>query len=559
MEGINQSSEKVFILGLDGASPEVVDFLIGKGKLPTFKQMKKEGVSGKLRTTIPPITGSAWTSFMTGKNPGKHGIFDFISRVQETYHLAPINAQKREGRPFWSWVGDAGKKVCIFNVPITYPPEKVNGILVSGMLTPSKRNDYTYPLSLQKDLEQIVPGYRIHIEESYSRGQEERFLRHLQEVTDQRVKAMEYLFKQDDWDLFVGVVEGIDIIQHELWHCWDPNHFRYSSRESRYSESIPRYYQRMDELLRTIIEEWIDSHWTIIVMSDHGAGPLKKLLYINNFLMKHGLMKLKRGVHSTIKHLFFKAGFVPMTFYHLLVNMGLGRMKKKMRFGQKESWFRPFFLSFEDVDWAQTKAYSFGSTAGQIYLNLKGREPCGIVSPGKEAEEVKGEIIEKLQNLVDEETGEKVVGEIYRKEELYHGPHLSEAPDIVFLPEDFEIAAFGEYEFASHRMIDFSWGVSGSHRMDGLMMMKGRPLKQGLVLEGAHIMDVAPSVLYLLGLPIPETMDGKVLREAFFEKFLEEKRIEFVQEPTSVFLPKHVYSPEEEEALKKHLKGLGYL
>ncbi len=554
-----RSSEKIFILGLDGASPEVINLLIDQGKLPNFERMKREGVSGRLRTTIPPITGSAWSSFMTGKNPGKHGIFDFISREEGTYNLRTINAPKREGRTFWSWAGDAGKKVCIFNVPITYPPEKVNGMLVSGMLTPPKRNDYTYPLSLQKDLEQVVPGYRIHIEESYSRGQEERFLGHLKEVTNQRLKAMEYLFKQDDWDLFVGVVEGIDVIQHELWHCWDPNHFRYSFKDKRFSESIPKYYQKMDELLRIIIDEWIDSLWTIIVMSDHGAGPLKKLLYINNFLMKHGLMKLRRGLDTIIKRLFFKAGFVPMTFYHLLLNMGLGRVKKKMRFGQKESWFRPFFLSFEDVDWTQTKAYSFGSTAGQIYLNLKGREPCGIVFPGKEAEEVQEEIIKKLKNLVDEETGEKIVGEIYRKEELYHGPHLNEAPDIVFLPRDLEIAAFGEYEFASHRMIDYSWGVSGSHRMDGVLMMKGKPLKQGSVLQGAHIMDLAPSVLYLLGLPIPEEMDGKVLREAFLDKFLEERRVEFIRESISPFLPKHINSPEEEEALKKHLKGLGYL
>ena len=201
------SSEKVFILGLDGASPEVIESLIALGKLPTFETMKRKGVTGKLRTTIPPITGSAWSSFMTGKNPGKHGIFDFISRKEETYHLTPINAQKREGRPFWSWASDAGKKVCIFHVPITYPPEKVNGMMVSGMLTPPNRTDFTYPRSLVKDLERITPGYRIHVTESYSRGQEERFLKHLDEVTDQRIKAMEYLFKQDDWDLFIGVVE----------------------------------------------------------------------------------------------------------------------------------------------------------------------------------------------------------------------------------------------------------------------------------------------------------------------------------------------------------------
>ena len=553
------SSEKVFILGLDGASPEVIESLIALGKLPTFEKLKKEGVMGKLRTTIPPITGSAWSSFMTGKNPGKHGIFDFISRKEGTYHLTPINAQKREGRPFWSWVGDAGKRVCIFHVPITYPPEKVNGMMVSGMLTPPNRTDYTYPRSLAKDLEKIIPGYRIHVTESYSKGQEGRFLKHLDEVTDHRVKAMEYLFKQEDWDLFIGVVEGIDVVQHELWHCWDPNHFRYSAAGNRYSDAIPKYYQKMDDLLRRIMEEWIDSRWTLIIMSDHGAGPLKKLLYLNNFLMKNGFMKLKEGFRPSIKHLFFRAGFVPMTFYHLLLRMGLGRMKKKTRFGQGESWLRPFFLSFEDVDWNQTKAYSFGSTAGQIFLNLKGREPRGIVSPGREAEEVKGEIIEELKNLVDDETGKKVVGEIYRKEELYHGPHVREAPDIVFLPRSLEIAAFGEYEFASHRMIDASWGVSGSHRMDGLLMMRGEPFKQGTVLEGGRIIDVAPSTLYLLGLPVPDTMDGKVLEAAFLGKSFEEREIRFIEESASAFLPQDIYSPGEEEALKKQLKGLGYL
>jgi predicted AlkP superfamily phosphohydrolase/phosphomutase len=307
------------------------------------------------------------------------------------------------------------------------------------------------------------------------------------------------------------------------------------------------------------MEEWIDPRWTLIVMSDHGAGPLKKLLYLNNFLMKNGFMKLKRGFFPSVKHLFFRAGFVPMTFYHLLLRMGLGRMKKKTRFGQGESWLRPFFLSFEDVAWNQTKAYSFGSTAGQIYLNLKGREPLGIISPGREAEEVKTEIIEELKNLVDEETGEKVVGEIYRKEELYSGPHLREAPDVIFLPKNFEIAAFGEYEFASHRVIDHSWGVSGCHRMDGMLMMKGKLFKPGTVLQRAHIVDLAPSALYLLGLPVPDTMDGKVLEGAFLEKCFEEKGIRFIEESVSTFLPQDLYSPGEEEALKKQLKDLGYL
>ena len=452
------SSEKVFVLGLDGASPDLIDSLIGLGKLPTFKKLKESGVMGRLRTTIPPITGSAWSSFMTGKNPGKHGIFDFIHRREGTYDLAPINAKRREGRAFWSRASDAGKKVCIFNVPITYPPEEVNGVMVSGMLTPSNKTDYTFPPSLVKELDRITQGYQIHITESYSKGKEERFLKHLEEVTEKRTRAMEYLFGLEDWDIFVAIFDGVDVIQHELWHCWDRNHFRHDRSQQKYSEAIPDYYAKMDGILKWVLEKWTGPDKALIVMSDHGAGPLHKLLYVNNFLRSRGFLELKTGGGASVRNLLFRAGVVPMTFYHLLLQMGLGRLKKKARFGQKQSWLTPFFLSFRDVDWSRTKAYSIGSTAGQVYLNLKGREPMGIVQPGTESDEIREEIIKELKELVDQETGERVVEEIYRKEEIYSGPHLSEAPDIVFLPKGLKIAAFGEYEFASHRILDPSWG-----------------------------------------------------------------------------------------------------
>ncbi len=553
------SSEKIFVLGLDGASPRVIESLIELGRLPTFRKLREEGVAGNLRTTIPPITGSAWSSFMTGKNPGKHGIFDFIHRKEGTYQLSPINAKLREGRSFWSRAGEAGKKVCIFNVPVTYPPEKVNGIMVTGMLTPNKM-DYTFPPSLVKDLDRVTGGYRIHITESYSVGREEQFLKHLEEMTEMRKRAMEYLFGLEDWDIFIAIFEGTDVIQHELWHCSDPSHFRHDPSQEKYLDVIPAYYEKMDAILKQVMEQWIGPEWNLIVMSDHGAGPLYKLLYVNNFLMKKGFLKLKTGILPSVRNLLFRQGVVPMTFYHLLLKMGLGRLKKKARFGQSESLLKPFFLSFEDVDWSKTRAYSIGSTAGQVYINLKGREPEGIVQPGAEFEGVREAIIEELKGLKDEETGQPVVREIYRKEELYSGPHLREAPDIVFLPRDLEIAAFGEYEFASHRVLDPSRGVSGSHRMDGLLMMKGKRIRQGAAIEDAEIIDLAPSILHLLDLPVPREMDGKVLGSAFLDRSFEEAPVRYVEEEgASGFHPDEVYTETEEEELKERLRSLNYL
>jgi predicted AlkP superfamily phosphohydrolase/phosphomutase len=550
--------KKIFILGLDGASPDVIDSLIEKGRLPAFKALKDRGVSGRLRTTIPPITGSAWSSFMTGKNPGKHGIFDFTYRKEGTYELSPISARMREGKAFWSIATEAGRKVCIFNVPVTYPPDAVNGIMVSGMLTPSSRDDYTHPRSVASELDRVAGKYQIHITESYSKKREERFLKHLYEVTSKQKKAMDFLLGQEEWDLFVAVFQGIDVLQHELWHTYDRQHFRHGQYEERFIDTIPQFYEYMDRVLGEVMD-WCDKKGlTLIVMSDHGAGPLKKLLYVNNFLIKKGFLKLRGGAATRFKHLLFRLGMAPMTFYHILLSVGLGKLKHKARFGQGASWLKKFFLSFQDVDWSASKAYAIGTTAGQVYVNLEGREPGGIVRAGKEYETVREEIIAALRELTDRETGEHIIEEIYRKEGLYSGPRAATAPDIVFLPKGLEIAAFGEYEFASHRILDYSRGLSSSHRMEGILMMKGSGVKRGATIMNGNIMDIAPTVLYLLGLSVAADMDGAVLRDGIEKEILEENPIQWSDAATLMVASSEVYTKSEEEELKAHLKSLGY-
>jgi predicted AlkP superfamily phosphohydrolase/phosphomutase len=464
----------------------------------------------------------------------------------------------RHGKSFWSLASEAGKKICILNVPVTYPPEQVNGVMISGMLTPANKDDFVYPPSLKNEIDKIVDEYRIHITESFSRNGEEKFLSHLYSVTGDREKLMDYLLDLEDWDLFVVVFQGVDIIQHELWHTLEKNHFRHKESGSEYGDAIPRFYERMDGLLLKIMERWKGPDKTIVVMSDHGAGPLKKLLYVNNFLMAHGFLKLKKNFVTKIKYLLFKCGLSPMTFYHVLLRVGLGKLKHKARFAQGSSWLKKFFLSYEDVDWSKTKAYAIGTTAGQVYMNLQGREPAGIVVPGDDYKRAREEIIEALFTLVDEDSGEKVVEELYRKEDLYTGPNVDKAPDIVFLPKGLEIAAFGEYEFASHRLIDFSRGLSGAHRMDGLLMMSGMNLKMGERAHNAHIMDLAPTVLYLMGLPVPKDLDGKVLENILKDGLLSNNPVAVSGDTSDSSATSDSYSAKEEEQLKGYLKSLGY-
>lgn len=551
-------NRKIFVLGLDGASPEVIDSLIGEGKLPAFRALRDTGVSGKLRTTIPPITGSAWSSFMTGKNPGKHGIFDFTYRKEGTYDLSPISARMRHGKAFWSIASEAGRKVCVYNVPVTYPPDSVNGIMVSGMLTPSNRDDFTHPVSVAKLLDEVAGKYEIHITESYSRNGEDRFLRHLYDVTSKQKRAMDFLLRHDEWDLFVAVFQGIDVLQHELWHTYDKNHFRHGRHEEMYRHVIPDFYEYMDTMVGEIMN-WCDrANAVLIVMSDHGAGPLNKLMYVNNFLMTKGFLKLKRGIPTRLKHLLFRLGVAPMTFYHILLGIGLGKLKHKTRFGQGSSWLKKFFLSFQDVDWSVSKAYAIGTTAGQVYINVKGREPKGSVSEGSEYEEVREEIIEALRAFIDDETGRPVIENIYRREELYSGERALSAPDIVFLPKGLETAAFGEYEFASHRVLDYSRGLSSSHRMDGILFLRGSGLRKGVSITNGRIMDIAPTVLYLLGLPVAEDMDGAVLSDAIEVGVLEQNPVQLAGAAAGGSDFSDVYSKTEEEELKAHLKSLGY-
>jgi predicted AlkP superfamily phosphohydrolase/phosphomutase len=195
------------------------------------------------------------------------------------------------------------------------------------------------------------------------------------------------------------------------------------------------------------------------------------------------------------------------------MRLGLGSLKREVVRGQGQGLLKTFFLSFEDIDWRRTQAYSLGNV-GQIYLNVAGREPAGAVQPGAEYDRVREEIIARLQTLADPATNELVVETVYQREELYHGEYLDKAPDIVFLPRRLEYFGFGEYEFGSHRIIEsMRRGISGTHRMNGIFMAYGAAVQPGATVHDASLVDLAPTILHLMGEPVAAHMDGRVLDE----------------------------------------------
>jgi predicted AlkP superfamily phosphohydrolase/phosphomutase len=253
-------------------------------------------------------------------------------------------------------------------------------------------------------------------------------------------------------------------------------------------------------------------------MSDHGFGPFHKFIHVNNWLIEQGFMSIKQDLRSRFKQATFGIGFSPMNVYNTLMRLGFGKLKREVVRGQGQGLLKTLFLSFADVDWSRTVAYSLGNV-GQIYLNVAGREPQGTVQPGDEYEQVRRQIMDRLAELRDPDTGEKVVEAIYNREEIYHGDQLNHAADIVFMPTRLEYFGFGEYEFGSHKIIEaMQRGISGTHRMNGIFLAYGAAIRSGTMIEDASLIDLAPTILHLMSAPIPEMMDGRILQEIISPK-----------------------------------------
>ncbi len=555
---MTRTDRRVFAIGLDGATLDLIRPWAAEGRLPNLARIMDEGSHGTLRSTIPPVTGPAWVSFMTGKNPGKHGVGDFLQRIPGEYDRAPVNSTSIRAEPFWVTASRFGKKVGILNVPVTYPPYEVNGFLVSGLLTPRNTDGFTYPPGLAVELQEAIGGYRVNLDHFYSEGSGDQFLVDLRDLIDARTSAARYLKNSYEWDFFMVHYIATDWVQHFLWHCMDPTHPRYNENEAlAYGGAILDVYRQIDDAVGEMMAG-LDQDTVMLVMSDHGFGPFYKYIYLNNWLLRNGLLSLKRTVGSRLKHALFVMGITPSSLYGALDKLGGVRVAFKASKKQRHDLLSTFFLSWKDIDWTKTKAYSFGNV-GQIFINLRGREPQGIVGPGAEYEELREQIVSMLAELRDPKTETQLIEQIYRREEVYSGDQAEDLADLLMLPLNMEYGATGLSAFVSNEVVEPSFAYSGTHRMDGVFMLKGRGIKPGQVTHDAQIVDMAPTILHLLGLPVSRGMDGRVLTEVLEERFLASRRVEYTDETSEPGSPERGLSEEEVEQVTERLRGLGYV
>jgi predicted AlkP superfamily phosphohydrolase/phosphomutase len=444
---------------------------------------------------------------------------------------------------------------------MTYPPLPVNGVMIAGMPAPNPDSSITYPEELYAEILQEVGDYILYPDpgQAYSDSGVESFLQRLYRCTELRIATFDYLRQREPWDFAMMVFNGTDTISHALWKYMDRDHPLHEPRlYAKFGHAIRDFYKYIDAYLSRVIET-LERDTTLILMSDHGFGPFHKFIHVNNWLIQEGFMRLRTGLRPHLKKRLFELGFTPMNVYDALMQLGFGALKRKVVRGQGQGVLRTIFPSFADVDWTQTTAYSLGNV-GQIYINLTGREPEGSVPAGAAYENLRDEIMQRLRGLCDPVTGEQVVEAVYRREEIYSGDQVTYAPDILFMPRRLEYFGFGEYEFGTNQIIEpMKRGISGTHRMNGIFLALGENIRPGVILEKAHITDLAPTIMYMMGLPVPSHMDGRVLQEVFqdgFQPALSESQSHWQGGPASDGQP---LTEKEKEILTSRLRDLGYV
>jgi predicted AlkP superfamily phosphohydrolase/phosphomutase len=548
---------KVAVFGLDGITFDLLQPWLDEGRLPNLARLMAEGASGPLRSTIPPVSASSWASFATGTNPGKHGMIDFTYPDPAGYRVKVSNNRTRTAPALWEIAGQAGREVGIVSLPMTHPPEPISGFVLCSFLTPDADSEYTYPSALKDELIEAVGPFPMHMSEQGRGTDPARFVHSVKEMESQRARSVTYLLQNKPWDLFIYVFETTDNLQHEVWHLLDETHPRHDPQlAAKVMPDILDYYQTVDRLLGEMVKQVPDDA-LVVVLSDHGFGPFHKFFHINNWLAELGLLKFKRAPLSLVKRLAFRLGVTPITALKWVIRLRLSGMRKNVKRGRGRGVLKRLFLSFADVDWGRTKAFSVGNF-GQVYLNAKPQRPQGPVRE-HEYEALRDYIATEALALRDPVDDAQIVRKVYKREEVFHGNAVDRMPDLVLHTDRARYVSFGHADFGSNKTVEVSIGQTGHHHMAGVLAMRGPGIRPGLTLEGAKILDLAPTILHYMGLDVPDNMDGEVLIRALTEDFNHTNPVRNSMSAGQRSSDDAIYTRDEEAAVIAKLRDMGYV
>lgn len=478
---------KTIVLGLDGATFYLLDKLVAKGLVPNLAKVMSQGYRNTCTSIYPPLSPPAWATLATGVNPAKHGVFDFFYmpfKQDKSYVRRIINTTQWKCKTVFELFNEHGFSCGVINYPMGYPPLKIDNYFISGLGTPGKDASYTYPLSLKDEINEKFPNYII---EPSGRESYLNYMNSCATMGTNSIQLAKHLFESRDVDLFYTVFAFTDRYQHWFWKFIDPQHPQYEVWDKAV-ETYDHFFKQFDEFLGYVLRK-MNKGDTLFIISDHGFGPAKKYFYINKFLYEAGLLTFKKDARI---------------------------------FHQKNT---PDGL-LTSIDWSTTKAYSLGDY-GEIRINLRGREPLGIVNQGEEYSRLRLFIKTLLESIKDPEDGKKVMDTVFLKEEVYSGDFLHEAPDLLFTMRNCEYISFINgrgNEFYNYEPVLFrppsmkemeQW--NGVHNMDGIFIAYGDQVNPRVEKVDVGLADIPATMLHLKGIEIPSYFDGKPLTKIFRE------------------------------------------
>lgn len=524
-----QDTPKVVVLGLDGADWSVIDHMIGQGRMPTLASMKKNGAWGDLESTYPPITCPAWLVFGTGKNPGKLGAYFFLVRDGHKYNSVPFYFKRDvAGSNFWDILSRSGYKAGVINIPTVHQAYEINGFMIAGFMSNSRKNwlggeeedDLTYPAELGSEIAEKIGEYHINFPKTTSPNahlmslQEE--IDEFEEVATQRSKALDHLMRTKEWDLIALDIMATDRMGHSMAQIICPEGGKYDSKKG--VENRPRiegFYSKIDSIVARIKKNAGENAY-VFVISDHGMGSQTGKFAVNDWLIRKGYLRLKgqsegipKEAKPSLKKRIYRVLSRISRSLHLskiietIVQRLPGSIKASVPYPLKP-------LNDENVDWSRTKV--FYRVKGQLFLNLKGREPEGIVEE-KDAGILVDELIAGLREATTDHMGDHSRLRTFKADEIYSGKFRKYAPDLYF---DFDGSYYHVDARTGHENVfeKAEDSIRGNHRPSGIFMIQHPDVKEGKF-DGLRLMDIAPTVLHIFDEVVPADMDGKVMRSIY--------------------------------------------
>jgi predicted AlkP superfamily phosphohydrolase/phosphomutase len=542
---MGDNATRVLAIGLDGASFELLGSWLRAGDMPNLARLVARGVSGGLESVVPPLTPPAWTSAVTGVNPGKHGVFNFLRPSFEPGAAEFYGSADWRSPALWDLLGARGLRSVVLHLPATYPPRPLAGALVAGLPLTNLDANSTYPAGLKDELRERIPGYRLFPDTMLLRTDRDAYFRDAMRTLAAHTEEALFMMGREPWSFFFTLWHMGDSLKHYFWDDMlrktEDEHRRFYIRD---------YYREVDRSLGRVLER-AGEDATVLVLSDHGHQGVRRAVHLNGWLARNGYLKVR------IPASLARGKLLKKVERKLRGAFGM-RKRVEAIAGDNDPAFAAAARTLETmgqaVVWSETTAYA--EPPGFVWLNVKGRNAAGIVDPGADYARVRDEIRRGLLAIEDADADRKVLDAVVTREEAFDGPATAVAPDLIALPREGYITEYGvqhRNDVGPARPV----GFNGYHVMRGMFALAGPDVRAGETLDGARILDVAPTILYLLGLPVQPGMDGRVLENALAPELLAARPVAVEEIP--VDLPAPPSAADERESIERSLKDLGYM